>query len=151
MNVAGYRRVSTQEQASHGVSLAIQRNKIEQYCKLHDLTLVAMESDEGVSAKSLKRPGLQLALDHLREGRADGLVVAKLEAVRPGVPAELARLAETARAQMSQGLAREVLTSASTSVVAELRDAKKLKTNPDLARTAIGLEPLSKPKTEKDQ
>jgi peptidyl-prolyl cis-trans isomerase D len=80
-----------------------------------------------------------------------GLIVAKLEAVRPGDVQDLAKLAESAQPQMSQGLAREILASASSSVVAELRDAKKLKTNPDLARSAIGLEPLKTTKAEKDQ
>jgi peptidyl-prolyl cis-trans isomerase D len=106
--------------------------------------------------KSMSQDALSKAFDakpgevFIGDNTSFGLVVAKLEAVRPGAPAELAALAERARAQMSQGLAREVLTSASTSVVAELRDAKKLRTNPDLARTAIGLEPLNK-KAEKDQ
>ena len=116
------------------------------------LTRATAEQNKALSQDALSkafdaRPGEVFVGDYT----SFGLVVAKLEAVRPGAPAELARLAETARAQMSQGLAREILTSASTSVVAELRDAKKLKINPDLARTAIGLEPLDKPKAEKDQ
>jgi len=79
MNVVGYVRVSTEEQAQDGVSLTIQRDKIALYCQLHNLDLVGIEADEGVSAKTLKRPGLHRALDQLRAATADGLVVAKLD------------------------------------------------------------------------
>jgi len=44
-----------------------------------DLELVAIVEDAGYSAKSLRRPGLQAALEHLTEGRASGLLVAKLD------------------------------------------------------------------------
>jgi len=82
-------------------------------------------------------PGGVFTADHA----TFGIIVAKVEGVRPGDPPELARLAEGARSQMSRGLAREMLESASAAGVAELRQAKKLKVNANLARTAIGLEP----------
>ena len=77
--MVGYIRVSTAEQAEDGVSLAAQRVKIEQYCALYDLTLVEVIDDAALSAKTLNRPGLQRALSMLRSGKADGLVVAKLD------------------------------------------------------------------------
>ncbi|MCT7955717.1 recombinase family protein [Laspinema palackyanum] len=79
MNVAGYSRVSTEEQAREGLSLEVQRMKIQQYCQLFDLRLVAECEDPGLSAKSLDRPGLQYALSCLRDGSAEGLVVLKLD------------------------------------------------------------------------
>src|SRR5713101_7922622 len=79
MKVIGYARVSTEEQASQGLSLATQREKVEGYCKLHDLELVVVIEDAGQSGKTLKRPGLQRALTMLGKGKADGLVIAKLD------------------------------------------------------------------------
>ena len=55
----GYVRVSTEEQATCGVSLDAQEAKITAYCSLHDLPLQQIIRDEGVSAsKPLHtRPG----------------------------------------------------------------------------------------------
>lgn len=79
MKTIAYIRVSTNEQAEQGVSLAAQREKVELYARLHDLELVAVEIDAGVSAKSLDRPGLARALEALRTGRASALLIAKLD------------------------------------------------------------------------
>ena len=79
MKVLGYVRVSTDEQATSGVSLEVQRAKLEAYASLYDLELVEVIVDAGVSAKSFQRPGLQRALSLLRKGKAQGLVVAKLD------------------------------------------------------------------------
>lgn len=75
----GYIRVSTDEQAQDGVSLDVQRKRIEQYAELYDIELVAIIEDAGASAKTMKRDGLQTALTMLREGKADALLVAKLD------------------------------------------------------------------------
>lgn len=74
-----YIRVSTRQQADHGVSLAAQREKVVAYAKLYDLDIVAVEVDAGVSAKNLNRPGLQSALGMLRDGSAEALLVCKLD------------------------------------------------------------------------
>lgn len=79
LRVIGLCRVSTEEQATNGQSLGVQRDKIEGYAKLYDLNLVRVIVDAGVSAKTLDRPGLQEALAKLRKGEADGLVIAKLD------------------------------------------------------------------------
>ena len=56
MNVAGYIRVSTADQAQYGLSLQAQRDLIERYAKEHDMNLVEIYADEGVSAaKSLEK------------------------------------------------------------------------------------------------
>lgn len=79
MKVIGYVRVSTQDQAEEGVSLAAQREKLQQYATLFDLELVAIVEDAGASAKSLDRDGLRQALAMLDNGQAEGLLVAKLD------------------------------------------------------------------------
>lgn len=79
MKVIGYVRVSTEDQAAHGVSLDAQRTKLEQYASLFDHELVDVIVDAGVSAKSLNREGLSSALARLDAGEAEGLLVAKLD------------------------------------------------------------------------
>lgn len=77
--VVGYIRVSSEGQATEGVSLDAQRVKLAAYCTAMDLELVGIEADEGVSAKTLRRPGLQRALGLLDAGTVDGLLVTKLD------------------------------------------------------------------------
>lgn len=79
MKVIGYVRVSTEEQASSGVSLAAQKAKIQAYAELYDIELVEIIEDGGQSAKTLNRPGIQRALQMIQEGQACGLLVAKLD------------------------------------------------------------------------
>lgn len=75
----GYVRVSTDMQAESGLSLDAQRAKIQAYCVLHDLELVCIEADEGVSAKTIERPGLAKVLTLFDQKQVDSLVVAKLD------------------------------------------------------------------------
>lgn len=79
MKVIAYARVSTADQADHGISLEAQGAKLTSYAALYDLTIVETIVDAGESAKSLNRPGLQRALAMLRRGEADGLVIVKLD------------------------------------------------------------------------
>jgi len=75
-----YVRCSTEEQTRSGAGLAAQRKQILSACREHGWQLVAVEADEGVSAKSKKnRPALARALEALEAGDADGLIVAKLD------------------------------------------------------------------------
>lgn len=76
--VVGYVRVSTDEQARHGVSLDVQRAKLTAYAQAMDLELVEVFADEG-SAKNLRRPGIQAALAAMHKGRADGLLITNLD------------------------------------------------------------------------
>jgi DNA invertase Pin-like site-specific DNA recombinase len=75
----GYVRVSTQEQVSEGVSLDTQRDKLKGYCKLNGIKLIDIKADEGISGGTLERPGLREALGLLRRGRANTLIVVKLD------------------------------------------------------------------------
>lgn len=82
MNLVGYLRVSTEEQAREGVSLAQQLQRLEAYCALHGHTLVRSFPDEGVSASVplAKRPGGALMLAALRENPdVGGVVVIRLD------------------------------------------------------------------------
>jgi len=80
MKVIGYVRVSSEEQSKEGVSLVMQAEKIETYCKLNDLDLVEIIEDAGISAKNIQgRPGFQKALDMVFNGEVDGLIVWKLD------------------------------------------------------------------------
>jgi site-specific DNA recombinase len=78
MRAIGYVRISTEEQATDGVSLAAQEAKVRAYAALYDIELVEVVIDADQSAKSLDRPGLGRALAALKAGKADGLIVAKL-------------------------------------------------------------------------
>ena len=77
--MVGYVRVSTESQADGGVSLDAQRAKLTAYAAALDLDLIEIIEDAGFSAKSLARPGLRRALEHLAAGRASGLLVTKLD------------------------------------------------------------------------
>lgn len=78
--VVGYVRVSTSKQADNGHSLDAQRAKLAAWCALYDAELVEVFADEGASASTTDgRPGLEAALDAVRAGRADALLVAKLD------------------------------------------------------------------------
>jgi DNA invertase Pin-like site-specific DNA recombinase len=77
--VIGYVRVSTQEQADEGVSLAAQERRIRAYCEAGELELLEVLVDAGKSASSLDRPGIQRALELLASGQASGIVVLKLD------------------------------------------------------------------------
>src|SRR5258707_14291716 len=74
-----YLRVSTEKQADKGVSLDAQRAKVEAYAQLYELELVEVGVDAGVSAKTLDRAGLRRALEILKAGQAEALLVVKLD------------------------------------------------------------------------
>ena len=77
--VIAYVRVSTDRQAETGLGLEAQRAKVAAYCALHDAELVRLCEDAGASASTLDRPALAEALAELAAGRADALLVLKLD------------------------------------------------------------------------
>jgi DNA invertase Pin-like site-specific DNA recombinase len=79
MDVIGYLRVSTAEQAASGYGLKAQEAAIRETAKRKGWKLVELIRDRGESGKSLQRPGLRDALEQLAAGDAEGLVVAKLD------------------------------------------------------------------------
>lgn len=92
MRVVGYVRVSTEEQGASGLSLEAQAKKLKAYAVAMELELIEVISDTA-SAKTLTRPGLQSALEALSTGRAEGLLVAKLDRLTRSVR-DLAELVE---------------------------------------------------------
>ena len=79
MKIVGYVRVSTNEQATSGISLKAQAKKVKGYAEVYDLELIEIIQDRGESAKSLHRPGIQKVLGMLRTGEVQGVLVAKLD------------------------------------------------------------------------
>lgn len=78
-NVIAYVRVSTSEQAESGAGLAAQRAAILAEAERRGWNLIEVVEDAGYSAKDLRRPGIQAALEALKRHKADTLVVAKLD------------------------------------------------------------------------
>jgi site-specific DNA recombinase len=82
----GYIRVSTEEQAREGVSLAAQAERIERYCQLTGLELVGVVEDAGVSGGVNRgRAGFVELLDRVEAGGVDALVVYRLDRVSRGM------------------------------------------------------------------
>jgi DNA invertase Pin-like site-specific DNA recombinase len=81
MKVIAYLRVSTAEQADSGLGIEAQRAAIlrEAQARGWDEASIEWINDAGFSAKSMKRPGLTIALEAMRDGRGDILVVAKTD------------------------------------------------------------------------
>lgn len=80
MKVAGYIRVSTEEQAKEGYSLDAQREKLINFCKSqNDWELVEVYPEEGKSAKDTNRPELQRLLRDARSGMYDVILVYRLD------------------------------------------------------------------------
>jgi len=80
MRAIGYVRVSTDEQLQ-GNGMELQTEAVMRYCEDNHLRLVGVEADAGISgsAELDKRAGLTSALVQLEEGRADVLVVYRLD------------------------------------------------------------------------
>ncbi len=73
----GYIRVSTADQANHGVSLEAQEGRVRDWCATHGYDLAEVFVDRGLSGgRAVNRPALQEALAATRRG--DALVVYSL-------------------------------------------------------------------------
>ncbi|MCM1233986.1 MAG: recombinase family protein [Ruminococcus flavefaciens] len=79
--VALYIRVSTQEQAIHGLSIEAQTEALDAWAKQNEVMVVDHYVDAGISARkpSSKRPELQRLLADARAGKIDLLVFTKLD------------------------------------------------------------------------
>ena len=88
-----YIRVSTDKQQDKGHSLLAQQEKITAYASLYDLDIVDYVIETG-SAKNLNREGLQGALAQIKSGKADALIVVKLDRLTRSV-VDLGYLVET--------------------------------------------------------
>src|SRR3974390_160364 len=79
MQAIGYIRVSTDQQADRGVSLAAQRERVRAMATVQGANLIDVVVDGGESAKSMNRPGLQRVLALVNPGKCQAVIVAKLD------------------------------------------------------------------------
>jgi site-specific DNA recombinase len=79
MKTALYVRVSTEDQATNGVSLKAQEERLRAYCLAREWTVTEVYRDDGYSAKSLERPALRRLLDAANSKRFDAVLVFKLD------------------------------------------------------------------------
>lgn len=93
-----YLRVSTEEQALSGAGIGAQRSSLETEALGRGWAEVEWVTDDGYSAKDLKRPGIRGALADLASGRAGTLAVARLDRLSRST-LDFASLVERARKQ----------------------------------------------------
>lgn len=76
-----YARVSTEEQAMYGVSLDAQKERLTQYAKDNNLTVVGMYVDEGVSARKryTRRAEFMRMIDDVKQKKIDIILFIKLD------------------------------------------------------------------------
>jgi site-specific DNA recombinase len=79
MRYASYIRVSTEEQAEKGTSIAHQRESIEGWLKVLGLSLLEHYIDDGYSGGNMTRPALQRLLRDAERGLFQGVVVYKTD------------------------------------------------------------------------
>ena len=75
MNVAVYARVSSEEQAREGYSIANQLRACRLYCELHQLGDVREFVEPGLSGRDTNRPAFQELMKAIRSGTIEHLVV----------------------------------------------------------------------------
>lgn len=76
-----YARVSTEEQAIHGLSIEAQQTALEAWARENGHKVVGLYVDAGISARkpASKRPALQCLLNDVRSGKGDMVVFTKLD------------------------------------------------------------------------
>ena len=81
MRVALYARVSTEEQAVHGLSIDAQIAALDEWSSTNDYTVVDHYVDLGISARKpiSKRPELQRLLRDVEQGKIDLIAFTKLD------------------------------------------------------------------------
>jgi len=79
VRVAGYVRVSTEEQASEGLSLDNQKSRIKAYAESQGWQLCEIFREEGHSGKSINRPKLKRLIAEVKSGNYDVVLVYKVD------------------------------------------------------------------------
>ncbi len=77
--VAIYTRVSTEDQAKEGFSLAAQRERLEAYCRARDWRVAATYVDDGYSGRDIRRPAYHRMMEE-RESW-DTILVLKMDRI----------------------------------------------------------------------
>ncbi len=112
-------RGRTEGQATQGVSLAAQEEKIRAWAALNDYSLVGREVDAGISGgRADNRPALQRALDHVKASKAALVVYSLSRLARSTMDAiAISRALEKAGADLVSLTERIDTTSASGKMV----------------------------------
>ena len=81
MRVALYVRVSTEEQAIHGLSIEAQSEALQAWAKQEHANVAGIYVDAGISARkpASKRPSMQRLLADIALGKIDMVVFTKLD------------------------------------------------------------------------
>ena len=81
IRVALYIRVSTDEQALHGLSLESQKEALTAYANSHNMQIVDIYADEGITARKAlnKRLQFQRLMSDVKQGKIDLILVTKLD------------------------------------------------------------------------
>ncbi len=79
MKVAIYARVSTEDQAKEGFSLAAQLEKLRSYCKARDWKIAAEYVDDGYSGRNTNRPAYKKMMEEIDSW--DILLVMKMDRI----------------------------------------------------------------------
>ncbi|PGC94628.1 recombinase family protein [Bacillus toyonensis] len=74
-----YRRVSTDMQVEEGISLDMQKLRLEQYAKSQDWVVLNDYCDEGYSAKNTERPAFQQMIKDMKKKQFDIILVYRLD------------------------------------------------------------------------
>ncbi|PZD95191.1 hypothetical protein DNH61_11570 [Paenibacillus sambharensis] len=74
-----YIRVSTDRQAEEGFSLEAQHDILMDLIERKGLQLFKVYSDPGVSGGSFKRPGIQMMIKDMKDGKFDTILIHKLD------------------------------------------------------------------------
>lgn len=76
--ILGYARVSSEEQAQHGISISAQRDILNGYAAMNQTTIEIFE-DPGYSGKNMNRPAITRLMERCRAGGVSAVVVWKLD------------------------------------------------------------------------
>ncbi|MFN2489628.1 MAG: recombinase family protein [Actinomycetota bacterium] len=97
--LVAYLRVSSREQAEHGLGLEVQEQTIRKWARAEGHRIVTVATDAGVSGSNGldARDGLPEAFATVKDGRAEGLVVARLDRLARDLIVQETLLAELGR------------------------------------------------------
>lgn len=85
IKTALYVRVSHDEQATNGDSLRAQTDILKDYAKQNKLYISKIYTDDGYTAKTLKRPALQELLEDIKRGEINLILFTKIDRWSRGV------------------------------------------------------------------
>lgn len=78
-NTGIYIRVSTDEQAKYGFSIAAQKEKLVSYASIKDWNIYKIYIDEGVSGKNLNRPQIKEMIEDIKKQKINNILVYKID------------------------------------------------------------------------